>query len=272
MIRKEKYEHDYNDDAKTFHFGKALEWTVDLNCDMGEGTGNDEAIMPFISSANIACGYHAGDAETMKQTVELCVKHNVAIGAHPSFFDKKNFGRTEMHLSYSEIHDLVTKQIFILDKIAKQNGSVLHHVKPHGALYNMSAKDPQLAAAIALAVKDVDEKLILYGLSGSYSISKAKEVGLKTANEVFADRTYQDDGNLTPRSEPNALIEDADKMVQQVLQMIKERTVTTLSGKKISISADTICIHGDGKYAIEFAERIYETLKKEKIKIQPIRS
>ena len=243
---------------------------IDINCDMGEGIGNDAAIMPYISSANIACGYHAGDEETMKQTVELCVKHNVAIGAHPSFFDKENFGRTEMYLPSSEVYDLVTKQIHLLDKIAKQQGASLHHVKPHGALYNMSAKDPQLAAAIALAVKDVDEKLILYGLSGSFSISKAKEAELKTANEVFADRTYQDDGSLTPRTKPNALIEDETKSLQQVLQIIKEGTVTTLSGKTISILADTICIHGDGKHAVEFAKCIYETLEKEKIIIQSI--
>ena len=268
MIRKEKYEPEKF--KKAVLFGMGLEWFIDLNCDMGEGIGNDAAIMPFISSANIACGNHAGDEETMKRAIELCIKHNVTIGAHPSFDDRKNFGRTEMHLSSSEIYDLVTKQIYLLDKIAKQLGTSLHHVKPHGALYNMAAKDVELATTIASAVKVVNEKLILYGLSNSYSITKAKDIGLKTANEVFADRTYQDDGSLTPRSNENALIEDADKSLQQVLQMIKERTVSTLSGKIIPINADTVCIHGDGKHAVEFAKRIHETLMNEKIKIQAI--
>lgn len=243
---------------------------IDINCDMGEGIGNDAAIMPFISSANIACGYHAGDEEAMKRTIELCLQYNVAIGAHPSFLDKKNFGRTEMYLSTSEIYDLVSKQIYLFNEIVKQSGGSLHHVKPHGALYNMSAKDSQLAATIAIAVKDVDEKLILYGLSGSYSISEANVIGLKTANEVFADRTYQDDGSLTQRSKANALIEDSNKISKQVLQMIKDNIVTTLSGKTISILADTICIHGDGKHAVEFAKRIHETLQKEEIIVQPI--
>lgn len=268
MIRKEKYEPEKYKTAVPFGIG--LEWFIDLNCDMGEGIGNDTAIMPYISSANIACGYHAGDEETMKRTVELCIKHKVVIGAHPSFDDRKNFGRTDMHVSSSEVYDLITKQINLLDKIAKQYGTSLHHVKPHGALYNMSAKSDELATTIAQAIKDIDEKLIVYGLSGSCSVFKAKEISLKTANEVFADRTYQDDGSLTPRSKPNALIEDEDKCISQVLQMIKEGTVTTLSRKTIPINADTICIHGDGKHAVEFAKRIHETLVNEKIKIQPI--
>jgi UPF0271 protein len=243
---------------------------IDINCDMGEGIGNDAAIMPYISSANIACGYHAGNEKIMKRTIELCLQYNVVIGAHPSFLDKENFGRTEMHLSTSEVYDLVIKQIHLFNKIVKQSGASLHHIKPHGALYNMSAKDSQLAATIALAVKDVDEKLILYGLSGSYSISEAKKIGLRTANEIFADRTYQDDRTLTPRSKPNALIEDEDKAVQQVLQIIKEGTVTALTGKIISMKADTICIHGDGKHASEFAKRIHAVLKNNSIEIEAV--
>jgi len=268
MIRKEKYEPEKY--KKAVPFGIGLQWFVDLNCDMGEGMGTDADIMPYISSANIACGYHAGNEEIMKQTVELCIKHNVAIGAHPSFFDKENFGRTDMHLSLSEIYDLVTKQIYLLDKIAKQSGTSLHHVKPHGALYNMSSKNSELATSIAQAVKDVNEKFILYGLSGSYSITKAKEIGLKTANEVFADRTYQDDGSLTPRSNPNALIEDANQSLRQVLEMIKQKTVTSVSGKIIPIVADTICIHGDGKHAVEFAKQIDEALKNNNIDIKAV--
>lgn len=243
---------------------------IDLNCDMGEGVGNDAAIMPFISSANIACGYHAGDETTMKQTIQLALQHNVHIGAHPSFFDKENFGRKEMDCTASEIFVLVLTQIKLLDAIAKTFGAKLHHVKPHGALYNMSAKDISIAKTIAAAVKDFDPHLILFGLSGSHSIQQAKELGLKTASEVFADRTYQGDGSLTPRSQPGALIENADAAVKQALQMIKEKTVMATTGKKIPIIADTICIHGDGKHAVEFAQKIHSTIEKEGIKIQAI--
>lgn len=243
---------------------------IDINCDMGEGIGNDAAIMPFISSANIACGFHAGDEETMRETIGLCIKHQIAIGAHPSFYDKKNFGRTETNLSADEIYDIIILQLRTIDKIAAAQGEKPSHVKPHGALYNMSAKDQEISAAIARAVKDFDEELILIGLSGSYSIMQAKAFGLKTANETFADRTYQDDGSLTPRSHSNALIADANKAVEQTLQMIKEKTVTTVTGKKIPVVADTICIHGDGKYAVEFAKAIHDALKKENIEIKRV--
>ena len=242
--------------------------TIDINCDMGEGIGNDEHIMPFISSANIACGYHAGDEITMWRTSELAKKHNVCIGAHPSFLDKENFGRREMNLPPSDIYELVIQQLLILNVIAATKDASIHHVKPHGALYNMSAKDPEIAKAIAKAVNDFDHQLILYGLCNSYSISEAKNIGLKTASEVFTDRTYNNDGSLTARSHPNALIEDADKAVQQVLQMIKQGTVTTLSGKIIPIVAETICIHGDGKHAAIFAKTIYENLKQNSIEIK----
>jgi len=238
---------------------------IDINCDMGEGIGNDELIMPFISSANIACGFHAGDEETMKHTIELCLRHSVAIGAHPSFYDRKNFGRTEMNLSPNEIYDLIILQLRTIDKIAGTNGEKLSHVKPHGALYNMSAKDQEIAAAIARAVKDFDDALILFGLSGSYSIMQANAFGLRSASETFADRTYQDDSSLTSRTQTNALIENAERAVEQVLQMINEKTVTTVTGKKIPIVADTICIHGDGEHAVEFAKAIYDALKKNRI-------
>ncbi|MFZ1328551.1 MAG: 5-oxoprolinase subunit PxpA [Chitinophagaceae bacterium] len=232
-----------------------------INCDMGEGIGNDELIMPFIHSANIACGYHAGDAATMQQTVELCLKYKVAIGAHPSFFDRENFGRTEMKLEQEEIYDLISQQLFILNETVAGFDTKLLHVKPHGALYNMSAKDSLLAKTIARAVKDFDASLIVVGLSGSYSVSEAKALGLKTANEVFADRSYQDDGSLTPRSQSNAIIDDTEKVVQQVVQMINEGTVTTISGKKIPIVAETICIHGDGKQAVDFAKAIHNAIR-----------
>jgi 5-oxoprolinase (ATP-hydrolysing) subunit A len=235
---------------------------LDINCDMGEGIGNDEIIIPFITSANIACGYHAGDATTMQHTVQLCLKYNIAIGAHPSFFDRKNFGRTELKVTDEEVYDLVTQQLLILQEAIDSFDTKLNHVKPHGALYNLSAKDASFAKAIANAVKDYDASLILFGLSGSHSITEAKTIGLHTCSEVFADRSYQDDGSLTPRSQPNALIEDEDKVVQQVLQMIKEGTVKTISGKIIPIVAETICIHGDGQHAVEFAKAIYNAIRK----------
>ena len=232
----------------------------DLNCDMGEAIGNDELLMPYITSANIACGYHAGDEQTMQQTILLAKKYKVNIGAHPSFLDRKNFGRTEMKLSPQEVYELVSKQVIFLQKIAAKNHAALQHVKPHGALYNMAAKDKVLSKAIVEAVKDSDKNLVLFGLSNSFLISEAKAILLKTASEVFADRTYQDDGGLTPRSQPNALIENIDEAIQQVLMMVKKGKVKAVSGKEISIVAETICIHGDGKYAVEFAKAIYQTL------------
>jgi len=244
--------------------GRGVGAEVDINCDMGEGVGNDEAIMPFISSANIACGYHAGDVKTIWQTIELAIKYKIYIGAHPSFHDKKNFGRKEINLSPEEVYELVTQQLLLFNEIAVSADVSMHHIKPHGALYNMSVKDVSIARAIARAVKDFDQKLVLFGLSGSHSISEAKAVGLKTAREAFADRSYQDDGSLTPRSQPGALIGDTGKVVQQVLQMIKQGTVTTVSGKIIPIVAETICIHGDGEHAVEFAKAIHDALHKKK--------
>ncbi|HKO80021.1 MAG TPA: 5-oxoprolinase subunit PxpA [Chitinophagaceae bacterium] len=235
---------------------------ANINCDLGEGIGNDELIMPYIDSANIACGYHAGDVETIKSTITLCIQHKVHIGAHPSFYDRKNFGRTEMNLLPGDLYDLITQQLYIFKELTDLLDQKIDHVKPHGALYNMSARDASIAKVIARAVKDFDNHLILFGLSGSHSISEAKAIGLKTASEVFADRTYQDDGSLTPRSQPNAVIEDAGKAAQQVLQMIKEGSVTTVSGRVTPIVADTICIHGDGKNAVEFAKLIHDAIKK----------
>ncbi len=242
---------------------------IDLNCDLGEGCGNEEAIMPFISSANIACGYHAGDENTIWHTVELCIKNNVAIGAHPSFLDKKNFGRTELNLDAADIYDLVTQQLIILDEIVSELETSIHHVKPHGALYNLSAKNITVAGAIANAVKDFNPKFILLGLSGSYSITEAKKIGIKTCNEVFADRVYLDDESLMPRTLDGAVITDIDKAVQQAMQLINNGTITTAAGKTINLNVDTICIHGDGKHAAEFAKAINTACKKEGINIKP---
>lgn len=232
-----------------------------INCDLGEGIGNDELLMPYIQAANIACGYHAGNVSVMEQIVQLCLKYNVHIGAHPAFYDRDNFGRKEMQLPVQELYELITQQLIILQEITILCSASLHHVKPHGALYNLSAKDPSTANVIAKAVKDFDSSLILLGLSGSHSISEANKLGLQTANEVFADRTYQDDGSLTPRSIDGAMIEDATVSVKQVMQMINHGTVTTISGKVIPVITETICVHGDGQHAVEFAKAIHEAIK-----------
>lgn len=243
----------------------------DLNCDMGEGIGNDAAIIPYITSANIACGYHVGDETTMRETIMLAKKSGVAIGAHPSFLDKENFGRTEMKdVKSQQVYELVTAQLKALHKIVLQCNAHLHHIKPHGALYNMAAKDASLSTAIAHALYDFDKRLILFGLSGSHLISQAKAMGIKTASEVFADRTYQDDGSLTPRTQADALILDEEQSINQVVRMIKKGEVVTTSGKEISIVAETVCLHGDGKNALAFAKAIHTKLKSENIVIKAI--
>jgi UPF0271 protein len=225
---------------------------------MGEGIGNEKELLPYINAANIACGYHAGDAATMQYVIELCLQYNVHIGAHPSFPDKENFGRTAMQMPLPDIYNIVTEQLKIINTIVKKNNAKLHHIKPHGALYNMAAKDAALAKVIAQAVKDFDASLIFYGLSGSVMISEAEKLGLKTANEVFADRTYQPDGSLTARSKPNALLHDKNTVVNQVLKFVQANKVTALTGEEISIQADTICVHGDGAHAVEFAKAIHQ--------------
>ncbi len=215
---------------------------MQINCDLGEGIGNDAELMPYIDEANIACGFHAGDAFTMRETVALCIPHRVKIGAHPSYLDRENFGRKDIELSSDEIYLLVKKQVETLKKIADQAGAKLNHVKPHGALYNTSAKNPEVAKAIAKAVKDIDPGLILFGLKNSHSIAAGKEIGLKTAEEAFADRRYESDGSLTPRNQPGACFES----VAQVLAQVEK------------IKADTWCIHGDGPHALEFAKALQE--------------
>ena len=215
---------------------------MQINCDLGEGIGNDAELMPYIDEANIACGFHAGDAFTMRETVALCIRHGVKIGAHPSYLDRENFGRKEVELSSDEIYLLVKKQVETLKKITDQAGAKLNHVKPHGALYNTSAKNEAVAKAIAKAVKDVDPSLILFGLKNSHSIAAAKNIGLKTAEEAFADRRYESDGSLTPRSQPDACFTE----IRDVLDQVKK------------IKADTWCIHGDGPHAVDFAKALHE--------------
>ena len=230
---------------------------------MGEGAGKDAHIMPFISSANIACGYHAGDEKSIWNCIELALQHNVAIGAHVSFLDKENFGRIEMKLDPSAVYELVTQQLVIMFELTSALETQIHHVKPHGALYNMAAKDPSMANAIAAAVKDFDRNLLFYGLSGSHLVTEAKKLGLTTVAEVFADRSYQDDGTLTPRSMPGALIDSEEDSLKQILQMVTEGKVTALSGKVLPIVAETICIHGDSKDPVAFLKKINESLKQD---------
>ena len=233
---------------------------IDLNCDMGEGMPNDAALMPFISSANIACGFHAGDEHTMKSTVKLCKDFGVRIGAHPSFPDRANFGRTMMEMSPEEIYKMVREQIQVLHKHASALGEKIHHVKPHGALYNASAKDPAIAKAIAQAVFDEDPNALLLGLSGSHSLAAAEALGLKTAHEVFGDRAYQADGSLVPRNQAHACLDQTEEVIHQVKRMVQKGEIQAISGEIIPLRIDTICLHGDGPHALAFAQVIRELL------------
>ena len=245
-------------------------FSIDVNADLGEGLDTDALLIPYITSANIACGYHAGDETIMQETVSLALRYHVAIGAHPGFSDKINFGRTEISLPLNEIYQLIQHQISLLTGITDTLGCKLNHVKPHGALYNMSARDPLLANTIAKAVYDVNPLLILFGLSGSHSITEAQKAGLRTASEVFADRSYTDTGSLTPRSQSNALLNTDEEAISQVLQMIEQKKVSSVSGKEVPIIAETICIHGDGAHAVSFAKKIHHTLQQKNIGIQSI--
>jgi len=250
---------------------------IDINCDMGESTGlwpyhieNDIALLPYITSANIACGLHAGDASTMHELVEAALLAGVVVGAHPGFEDRPNFGRTNMQLAPAKIYDLIIYQIGALDAFLKINGTKLHHVKPHGALYNMAAKDAVMAMAVCQAVKDYSTDLILYGLSGSELINAAATIELRSCPEVFADRSYQEDGSLTPRSLANAMIEDETQCVQQVIQMAKHGKVKTVSNKIINVQAGTVCVHSDGAHALPFAKLIHQALQEKGIEIKPV--
>jgi UPF0271 protein len=236
---------------------------IDLNCDLGEGAGNDAGLMPLVTSANIACGGHAGNEATMRATVALAQKHGVAIGAHPGFPDREHFGRRELEMSPEEIWATVMIQIMALRAIAP-----LRHVKPHGALYNLAARDATVAGVIVDAVLAVDKELILFALAGSELVKAGRARGLRVAEEVFADRTYQADGALTPRSRPEAMIQDEDAVVTQVLRMISEGKVRSTDGVDVPIKADTICLHGDGPNVVAFAQRLNVELRKAGIEIK----
>jgi len=224
-------------------------------------------LLQLVSSANIACGWHAGDAVTMRQCVRWAIDNQVAIGAHPSFPDRANFGRSTMHLPPDEIVAGVLYQIGALAAIVRGEGGTLAHVKPHGALYNQAVKDPELAAAIVDAVRRFDPGLRFFGLAGSGMISAAERAGLKPVEEVFADRGYMPDGSLVPRSQPGALIEDEEQSLVQTLSLVRDHQVRAIDGSLIAVNAQTVCLHGDGAHALAFARRIRSTLEREGIAV-----
>lgn len=238
---------------------------IDINCDMGEGAGSDAQLMSFITSANIACGYHAGDAKLMRATLVLAREKGVAVGAHPGFADREHFGRRALPLSAQEAYDLVLPQIEVLAAIAADEGMAVQHVKPHGALYNMVAADDALADAIARAVHDADPRLLLFGLAGSCSIAAAQRRGLRALNEAFADRGYLATGSLAPRSRPGALVHDAIEAATRAVRMVREGRLRSVDGGDIDIVADTLCIHGDGAHAVEIARALRSTFDREGI-------
>ena len=249
--------------------------TIDLNCDMGEGLGawkmgDDAALLDYVTSANVACGFHAGDPGTIHRTVGLALEKGVAVGAHPSLPDLQGFGRRRMSVSAEEAYDMVLYQIGALAGFAAACGGRMAHVKPHGALYNMAAQDEKLAQAIAQAVKDFDPRLVLFGLAGSELIRAGQQAGLRTANEVFADRTYQSDGSLTPRTQADAVIHDAQSAIAQVRRMIGEGRVRSQQCSHVPVTADTLCIHGDAPGAVEFARRIRQALDADGVRVAAI--
>ncbi|UCB31734.1 LamB/YcsF family protein [Duffyella gerundensis] len=240
---------------------------IDFNADLGEGCASDRALLQLVSSANIACGFHAGDAATMLQSVRWAQEFGVAIGAHPSFPDRENFGRTAMQLPAETVYAQVVYQVGALKALAESEGAKLVHVKPHGMLYNQSARDPLLADAIARAVKAVDAGLILVGLANSVSIEAAKRVGLKTRQEVFADRGYQADGALVPRGQPGAMIDSEDRAIAQTLAMVQQGRVQSVDGQWVPLQAESVCLHGDGEHALNFARRLHQAFASENITV-----
>ena len=240
---------------------------VDLNADLGEGCANDEALLQRVSSANIACGFHAGDALTMQQSVRMAMKYGVAIGAHPSFPDRENFGRSAMQLPPDTVYAQVVYQLGALAAITRAEGGKMIHVKPHGMLYNQAATDAVLADAIARAVYDVDPTLRLVGLAGSELIRAGERMGLQTRQEVFADRRYQSNGALVPRSQPDAMIDSDQQALEQTLTMVQQQKVLSREGVWVPVKADTVCLHGDGEHALTFAMRLREAFDEQGIEI-----
>lgn len=239
---------------------------IDLNADVGESfgpwpMGDDAALMPSLTSANIACGVHAGDPGVMRRTLQLARTHGVAVGAHPGFPDLQGFGRRDMRLSPQEVEDLVLYQVGALAGIAAAEGMRLQHVKAHGALYNMAAREAPLAAAIARAVAAIDRSLVLFGLPGSALLAEGARAGLSVAAEIFADRSYEADGSLTPRHRPGSVISDPSVVVERAVAMVTTRTVVATTGEQVALQADTLCLHGDTPGAAELARRLRAALE-----------
>ena len=250
-------------------------YKIDLNSDLGESfgaykIGSDADVIPLISSANVACGFHAGDPSVMAKTAALCKSSCCALGAHPGYPDLVGFGRRNMAVSPADVKAMTAYQIGALDAFCKASGIKMQHVKPHGAMYNMAAKDAALAKAICEAICEYDKDLILMGLANSEMITQAKAMGLKAAAEVFADRAYEEDGTLVARTKPGSMIEDEDEAVSRVIRMIKEGKVTAITGKDIDITADSVCVHGDGPKALAFVEKLRNAFAAEGIAIVPL--
>lgn len=243
---------------------------IDLNADLGEGCAHDEALLALVSSANIACGWHAGDAKTMRQCVRWALAQGVAIGAHPSFPDREHFGRREMQLPPDEIVANLLYQIGALAAIVRAEGGRLAHVKPHGALYNQAVREPELAAALCEAVRLFDPALKFFGLAGSGMIDAARRAGLQPVEEVFADRAYHADGSLVSRTLPGALIEDEAQAWAQTLSLVRDKRVTAIDGRTVPVNAQSVCLHGDGPHALAFARRIRQRLEEEGVAVRAV--
>ena len=241
---------------------------VDLNADLGEGAGHDNELLGLVTSANIACGFHAGDAGTIRTSIEAAHARNAAVGAHPSLFDRENFGRKELPVKPDEVFDAVVYQLGIFQAIAEACGVRPNHVKPHGALYNMAARDDGLADAIARAVENADPKLILFAPATSALARAGESHGLQIAHEVFADRNYCDDGSLISRSRPDALLHNPADAGPRVLRMLREGKVRSVDGKDVDVRAETICLHGDNPEAVDFARMLRSQLEKEGVALR----
>lgn len=249
---------------------------IDLNCDLGESfgnyrIGNDEKLLDYVTSVNIACGFHAGDPVVMEETVKMAIKKEIMIGAHPGYPDLMGFGRRNMNIRFEEARAYMIYQIGALKAFVEGYGGKLQHVKPHGALYNAAAKDYKLSTALAQAVYDVDKDLIFMGLSNSEMIKAAKDVGLKVAKEVFADRAYNKDGTLVSRKLEDAVIHDTEICVNRVLSMIKKGIVRTIDGTDVKIKANSICVHGDNLMAVEFIKTLREKLAENGVEFKALR-
>ena len=244
-----------------------MKLSVDLNADLGEGSGHDAELFELISSANIATGFHAGDSDTMHAAISAAMQHGVAVGAHPSFFDRENFGRKELKVPNEEVFDAVAYQLGIFQAIASALGVRSNHVKPHGALYNMAVRDEKLADAIARGIESVDPKLILFAPDNTELARAGETHGVQIAREIFADRNYLNDGWLVPRTRPDALLRDPKEAAERVLRMLREGKVRSVEGRDVDVRGETICVHGDTPGAVEFARELRTQLEREGVGI-----